>query len=96
MFFFTNVKFILETIIIEFEVVRNSIKKTVSLFDSTHLSCLFLVGNHSKLVKIKKVHCKKMHALGKCSSIEIHDPDKVIFNYSFQKLSNVQKNVLEV
>ena len=37
-----------------------------------------------------------MHALGKCSSIEIHDPDKVIFNYSVQKLSNVQKNVLEV
>ena len=49
----------------EFEMVRNSIKRTVSLFDFAHLSCLFLVGSDSKLVKIKQVHYKKLHALGK-------------------------------
>ena len=48
----------------DFEIVRNSIKQTVSLFDFTHLSCLFLVCNDSKLVKIKQVHYKKLHALG--------------------------------
>ena len=78
----------------ELETVKNSIKKTVSLFDFDHLSCLFLVGNDSKLVKIKQVHYKKLHALGKDSSIGTHDPDKVIFNYSFHKLSNVETNVL--
>ena len=78
----------------ELETVKNSIKKTVLLFDFAHLSCLFLVGNDSKLVKIKQVHYKKLHALGKDSSIGTHDPDKVIFNYSFHKLSNVETNVL--
>ena len=48
----------------DFEIVRNSIKKTVSLFDFAHLSYLFLVGNDGKLVKIKQVHYKKLHALG--------------------------------
>ena len=65
----------------EFEIVRNCIKKKVSLFDFAHLSCLFLVGNDGKLVKIKQVHHKKLHALGQDSSIGTHDPDKVIFNY---------------
>ena len=74
----------------EFEIVRNGIKKTVSLFDFAHLSCLFLVGNDSRLVKIKQVHYKKLNALGKDSPIGTHDPDKVIFNYSSHKLSNVE------
>ena len=77
-----------------FGIVRNSIKKTVPLFDFAHLSCLFLVGNDSKLVKIKQVDYKKLHALGKDSSIGANDPDKVIFNYSSHKLSDIEKKVL--
>ena len=65
------------------------------MFDFAHLSCLFLVGNDSKLVKVKQVHYKKLHALGKDSSTGIHNPDKVLFNYSSHKLSNVEKNVLD-
>ena len=76
------------------ETVRNSIKKTVSLFGFAHLSCLFLFGNDSKLVKINQVHYKKLHALGKDSSAGTDDPYKVIFDYSSHKLSNVEKNVL--
>ena len=78
----------------EFEVVRNYIKKTVSFFDFAHLSCLFLVGNDSKLVKIKQFHYKKLHALGKDTSTGTRDPEKVIFNYSSHKLSDIEKNVL--
>ena len=78
----------------DFEIVRNSIKKTVSLFDFTHLSCLFLVGNDSKLVKITQAHYKKLHALGKDSSIRAHDPDKITFNYTSHKLSDVEKKAL--
>ena len=66
----------------DFEIVRNIIKKTISLFGFAHLSCLFLVGNDSKLVKINHVHNKKLHALGKDSSIAAPDQDEVIFNYS--------------
>ena len=47
-----------------------------------HLSSLFLLGKNTKLAKIKQVHYKKLHALGKDSSIGAHDPDKAIFNYS--------------
>ena len=42
----------------DFEIVRNSIKQTKPLFDFTKLSCLFLVCNDNKLVKIKQVHYK--------------------------------------
>ena len=78
----------------DFEIVRNSIKQTVSLFDLTHLSCLYHVCNDSKLVKIKQVHYKKKHALGKNNSIGAHDPDKVIFNYSSYKLCDIEKKIL--
>ena len=61
----------------DFEIVRNSIKQIVSWFDFTHLSCLFLVGNDSRLVKIRQFHYKELHALGKDSSIGAHDSDKV-------------------
>ena len=53
----------------------------------------FLVCNDSKLVKITYAHYKKLHALGKDSSIGAHDPDKVIFNYSSHKLSDIKKKV---
>ena len=64
------------------------------MFEFAHLSCLFLVGNNSKLVKIKQVHYKKLHSVVKDSSIRTHDTDKIIFNYSSHKLSNIEKNVL--
>ena len=64
----------------DFEIARNSIKQTISLFDFTLV--LFVSSNDSTLVKIKQVHYKKRHTLGKDNSIGAHDPDKVIFNYS--------------
>ena len=64
------------------------------MFDFAHLSCLFLADNDSKPVKIKQVHYKKLHALGKDSSIGTQDPDKVIFNYSSHTLSYIENNVL--
>ena len=77
----------------DFEIVRNSIKQIVSLFDFTHLSCLFLVGNDSRLVKIRQFHYKKLHALGKDSSIGAHDSDKVnrsLLNCYFEMLISYQ------
>ena len=78
----------------DFEIVRNSIKQTVLLFDFTHLSYLFLVFNDSKLVKIKQVDYKMLHAFGKDNSIGTHDTDKVIFIYSSYKLSDIENKLL--
>ena len=64
------------------------------MFDFTHLPCLFLIYNDSKLVKIKQVYYKKLHASGKDNSIGAHDSDKVIFNYSSYKLCDIEKKVL--
>ena len=46
------------------------------------------------IIKIKQVHYKRLHALRTDSSMGTHNPEKVICNYSSQKLSNVEKNVL--
>ena len=55
--------------------------------------CLFLVGNDSKLSKVRDVH-NKLHNLGLENRYECHDPDKVIFNYSSYKLSDLEKRLL--
>ena len=58
------------------------------------ISCLFLVGNESKLSKVIDVHNKKLHNLGLENRYECDDPDKVIFNYSSYKLSDLEKRLL--
>ena len=68
----------------EFHKVKAAIQSKVSIFDFAHVSCLFLVGNDSKsLTKVREVHNKKLHNLGLENRYECHDPDKVIFNYSW-------------
>ena len=61
-----------------------------------HVSCFFffLVGNDSKLGKVRNVHNKKLHYLGLENRCECHDPDKVIFNYSSYKPSDLEKILL--
>ena len=66
----------------EFDKVKSAIQSKVSIFDFAHVSCLFLVGNDSKLSKVRDVHNKKLHNLGLENRCECHDPDKLIFNYS--------------
>ena len=78
----------------EFHKVKAAIQSKVSIFDFAHVSCLFLVGNDSKLSKVREVHNKKLHNLGLENRYECHDPDKVIFNYSSYKLSDLEKRLL--
>ena len=46
------------------------------------------------IIKIKQVNYKRLHALRTDSLMGTHNPEKVICNYSSQKFSNVEKNVL--
>ena len=78
----------------EFDKVKSAIQSKVSIFDFAHVLCLFLVGNDSKLSKVMDVNNKKLHNLGLDNRYECHDPDKVIFNYSSYKLSDLEKRLL--
>ena len=48
----------------EFDKVKSAIQSKLSIFDFAHVSCLFLVGDDSKLSKVRDVHNKKLHNLG--------------------------------
>ena len=78
----------------EFDKVKSAIQSKVSIFDFAHVSCLFLVGNDSKLSKVRDVHNKKLHNLGLENRYKCHDPDKIIFNYSSYKLSDLEKKTI--
>ena len=77
----------------EFDKVKSAMQSKVSIFDLAHVSCLFLVGNDSKLSIVRDVHNKKLHNLRLENRYECHDPDKVIFNYSSNKLSDLEKRL---
>ena len=62
--------------------VKSTIQSKASAFNFAHVSCLFLVGNDSKLSKVRDVHNKKLYNLGLERRCKCHDLNKVIFNYS--------------
>ena len=78
----------------EFDKVKLAMQSKVPIFDFAHVSCLFLVGNDSKLSKFRDVHNKKLHNLGLEKRYEWHDPDEVIFNYSSYKLLDLEERLL--
>ena len=78
----------------EFDKVKSAIQSKVSIFDFKYVPCLFLVGNNSKPCKVRDVHNKKLHNLGVENRYECHEPDKVIFNYSLYKLSDLEKKTI--
>ena len=75
----------------EFDKVKSAIQSKVSVFDFKHILCLFLVGNDSKLSKVRDVHNKKLHNLGLQNRYQCHDP---VFNYSSYELSDLEKRLL--
>ena len=74
--------------------VKSAIQSKISIVDFAYVSCLFLVWNDSRLSKVWHVHNKKLHNLGLKNRYECHDPDKVIFNFSSYKLSDLEKRQL--
>ena len=46
------------------------------------------------LSKVRDVHNKKLHNLRLENRYDCHDPDKLIFNYSSYKLSDLEKRLL--
>ena len=63
--------------------------------DFNHVSNLFWLGNDKALRKHQKIQNKKFGKLSNvsCESVS-HDPQKVIYNFSSHKLTEVEKSVL--
>ena len=44
----------------EFTALKKLVKNKLSIIDSTHIYCLFLVSKDKKITKVKETHCRKL------------------------------------
>ena len=74
---------------------RNDLMCKLRWVDFNHVCNLFLLDNNKALRKHQKIQKKKFGKLSEisCESVS-HDPDKVIYNFSSQKFTEVEKSVL--
>ena len=60
--------------------------------DFNHVCNLFLLGNDNALRKHQRIHNEKFGNLSEVSCESVwHDQDKVIYNFSSRKLTEVEK-----
>ena len=71
--------------------VEKKLRETLGIIDYTHIRCLFLNKNGRKLKHQQDIHSKKLFDLGFENYQTSHDPDKVIFNYSSDVLTESEK-----
>ena len=77
----------------EFNSSHSSLQHEISFIDFAHVSSLFLRSNNRILASKSAIQQRKLSNLVK-SSISIHDPNKVIFNFSKYELSDGEKGLL--
>ena len=78
----------------EFELVKESLRKTLSFIDFTHVCCLMLSQNDKELQQSSEVQTRKLFNMGIDVSEQQNDPEKVIFNYSSETLNEDEKSLL--
>ena len=78
--------------------LKDSLRYDLNFIDFIRIATLFLASNNKIISKIQKVQNKKLGNL--CSnnsyfdSVTLHDPDKVLFNFSSYQLSEHEKSLL--
>ena len=77
----------------EFNSSHSSLQHEISFIDFAHVSSLFLRSNNRILASKSAIQQKKLSNLVK-SSISMHDPSKVIFNFSKYELPDCEKRLL--
>ena len=77
----------------EFNSSHSSLQHQISFIDFAHVSSLFLRSNNRILASKSAIQQNKLSNLVK-SSISMHDPSKVIFNFSKYELSDCEKRLL--
>ena len=75
------------------ENLKQIIRQQVSIIDFAHISSFMLSHNDKILNKVKLVHERKLLKIG-FKSIDGHDPQKVIFNFSSHNLTEAEKRLL--
>ena len=70
----------------------------MNFIDFVHITTVFLASNNRNILKIRKVHCKKLNNLSSNNSyfesVTSHDPEKVLFNFSSHQLTEHEKSLL--
>ena len=78
--------------------LKDSIKYVMNFIDFVHITTVFLASNNRSILKIWKVHCKKLNNLSSNNSyfesVTSHDPEKVLFNFSSHQLTEHEKSLL--
>ena len=77
----------------EFNPSHSSLQHEICFIDFAHVSSLFLISNNGILASKSAIQQKKLSNLVK-SNICMHDPSKVIFNFSKNELSDCEKTLL--
>ena len=77
----------------DFIVLKRKLRDTLGIIDYTHICSLFSIKNDRKLKHQQDIHSKKHFDLSLENSKTSHDPDKVIFDYSFDVLTKSEKSL---
>ena len=72
----------------------NELRRTLNWVDYVHISTKFLLQNDKGLKLRENVQNDKLNKLLFTEPLEKHDPDKIIFNFSSQNLSEDEKKLL--
>ena len=92
-----NYKFV-RNLNLELVHLKDSLRYDLNFIDFIHITTVFLAANNKIISKIWKVQNKKLGNL--CSnnsyfeSVTLHDPDKIMFNFSSYQLSEHEKSLL--
>ena len=75
--------------------VKKELQRTVSVLDFSYIYYLFLVANDKPILHHGDIHKQKLQNLLKISSNNIfsdsHNPYRIIFNFSSNKLTDDEK-----
>ena len=78
--------------------IKEELQVTVSCLDFSYICSLFLVANDKAILHHDHIEKQKLKNLLEISLKEVindtHDPNKVIFNFSSDELSDVEKSLL--
>ena len=73
---------------------KEKLREALGIIDYAHDICLFLTQDDRKLAHHQNIHRKEIFKLDLVFSKVLHDPDKIIFNFSSYTLLKSEKSLL--
>ena len=94
----SNKRKLVRALAFELTSLENYLKCVLNIIDFVHITTVFLTSNNKNILKVWKIQVQKIGKL--CSdnsyyeSVTSHDPEKVLFNFSNQSLSEHEISLL--